>query len=488
MLRQSILLLAIAACVLGRTLPVRRLPHSGPARRFAVARGRIYGGHNAAPGEFPWQVSLQWALLKSRVHNCGGSIITTTSVLTAAHCVVQRGHYIAVAGEHDFSKNEGTEQEIYVSQQIADKRYPGGGVVAPHDIAVFKLKSAFTLNSYVRIIPLVGAGFTPVGGSAAVVSGWGRTRFATTPNVLQTLDVTIIDHKTCSKLVDELQMGSNPLTDTMICTGPVYDGTSTCNGDSGGPLVQDGVLIGLVSWGVNPCAIWGAPSVFTSVSAHLEFVNERRYPYGVYRTQDQPAAGQSLRDASSEDMTPLRAVAGDYDMSTDEGTEQEVLVTEQIPHPQFNGAAGVGPYDVSVFKLQSALTLNSNVQTISLPSAGAIPEGGSIGVLSGWGTTEDGTQPNILQTVDLTIYDYEICKAHMDELDPTFNPLTETMVCTGPFYEGISICAGDSGGPLEQNQQLIGIVSFTMNPCGAAGAPSIFTRVSAYLDFINENL
>ncbi|XP_049947522.1 trypsin-1-like [Schistocerca serialis cubense] len=125
MLRQTLLVLALVACVLGSTLPLRRLSHTGPARRFAVSRGRIYGGHDATRGEFPYQVSLQYVLLFFQYHNCGGSIISSNAILTAGHCAVDIGHYVAVAGDYDLSSNEGSEQEIRVSEQVVHPDYPG---------------------------------------------------------------------------------------------------------------------------------------------------------------------------------------------------------------------------------------------------------------------------------------------------------------------------------------------------------------------------
>ncbi|XP_046988936.1 trypsin-1-like [Schistocerca americana] len=274
MLRQTLLVLALVACVLGSTLPRRRLSHTGPARRFAVSRGRIYGGHDATRGEFPYQVSLQYVLLFFQYHNCGGSIISSNAILTAGHCAVDIGHYVAVAGDYDFSSNEGSEQEIRVSEQIVHPDYPGGLAVAANDIAVFILQSSLTLDDYAQVISLPSADSVPEGGSTAVVSGWGTTETAFTPDILQTVDVTIIDYETCRQNIDDLNMGSNPLTDTMVCTGPLYDGISTCSGDSGGPLAQNNELIGVVSWGIDPCGYEGAPSVFTRVSAHLDFINQ----------------------------------------------------------------------------------------------------------------------------------------------------------------------------------------------------------------------
>ncbi|XP_046988935.1 trypsin-1-like [Schistocerca americana] len=223
-------------------------------------------------GEFPYQVSLQHVVLGLRYHNCGGSILSSTAILTAGHCAVSLGHYVAVAGDYDLSSNEGSEQEIRVSDQTVHPLYPGG--VAANDIAVFTLQSSLSLGTYVQAISLPSAGSIPAGGSTAVISGWGTTETASTPDILQTVDVSIIDYETCSQNIDDLDLGTNPLTETMVCTGPIYDGISVCSGDSGGPLAQNGELIGVVSWGVDPCGYPGAPSVFTRVSAHLDFINQ----------------------------------------------------------------------------------------------------------------------------------------------------------------------------------------------------------------------
>lgn len=45
---------------------------------------RIVGGHDAAPGSWPWQVSLND---DGGSYFCSGSLINKDWVLTAAHCV-----------------------------------------------------------------------------------------------------------------------------------------------------------------------------------------------------------------------------------------------------------------------------------------------------------------------------------------------------------------------------------------------------------------
>lgn len=62
------------------------------------------------------------------------------------------------------------------------------------------------------------------------------------------------------------------------------------------------------------------------------------------------------------------------------------------------------------------------------------------------------------------------------------------MVCTGPIYGGLSPCSGDSGGPLVKSNFVVGVASWVVAPCGVLGAPAVYTKVSAYLDFINKHV
>lgn len=48
---------------------------------------KIVGGHQAEPGQFPYQVGM-YIQMDSKEVFCGGSLISPNYVLTAAHCTL----------------------------------------------------------------------------------------------------------------------------------------------------------------------------------------------------------------------------------------------------------------------------------------------------------------------------------------------------------------------------------------------------------------
>lgn len=62
---------------------------------------RVVNGNNADQHEWPWQISLRF----NGRHICGGSLIKTNMVLTAAHCVTRNKNpnaYKVVVGKYSF--------------------------------------------------------------------------------------------------------------------------------------------------------------------------------------------------------------------------------------------------------------------------------------------------------------------------------------------------------------------------------------------------
>lgn len=132
--------------------------------------------------------------------------------------------------------------------------------------------------------------------------------------------------------------------------------------------------------------------------------------------------------------------------------------------------------DITLLKTETAITGSSVVASIPI---GSTTIGSGVAVtLSGWGLTAViGSVPNNLQFINLRTIDNVACAERVWAI-------FSTSLCT--FTQaGEGACYGDSGGPLVANGVLVGLVSFG-RPY-AIGFPDIFTRISSYVDLIQEN-
>ncbi|KAL6429757.1 hypothetical protein ACFW04_007572 [Cataglyphis niger] len=224
---------------------------------------RIIGGDIAAIGQFKYQVSLQ----SYGEHICGGTIISSTHILTAAHCVdddFYTNDMIVITGTN--SPRIGGEKHdikcIRIHPEYTGEKETGW----KDDIAVITLKKPIKANDVQGPIPLASKNYIN-GGKRGIVSGWGRTKTSgSSSEILRWLSVNVLSQERC------LQGHKNPRTnENQICTLEKV-GKGACQGDSGGPLVVDGEVIGVVSW-VLPCAL-GISDVYTNVHKYLDFIEE----------------------------------------------------------------------------------------------------------------------------------------------------------------------------------------------------------------------
>ena len=89
-------------------------------------------------------------------HFCGGSVIGPNHVVSAAHCTViwdSPSEVIVVAGEHDRSVDEGTEQTVSVVKLTVHESY-GSPKNFENDIAIWELGEPLEMNDYVAPVTL----------------------------------------------------------------------------------------------------------------------------------------------------------------------------------------------------------------------------------------------------------------------------------------------------------------------------------------------
>ncbi|CAH1126141.1 unnamed protein product [Ceutorhynchus assimilis] len=164
--------------------------------------------------------------------------------------------------------------------------------------------------------------------------------------------------------------------------------------------------------------------------------------------------------------------------------QQIIAVRQIINHPGYPGGVQVSADDVCLIRLSKPLSFTANVQPIAIPPQGAKYQGSS--TLSGWGlTVSGGNIPNHLQYAILPLVEEYKCERILRALLGSNSPFSPNLnVCSGIRLGGESACSGDSGGPLEHNGRVVGIVSWVLMPCGAWDAPSVYAKTSAYSNWI----
>ncbi|XP_040517599.1 trypsin I-P1-like [Gallus gallus] len=217
---------------------------------------KIVGGYSCARSAAPYQVSLN-----SGCHFCGGSLISSQWVLSAAHCY--KSSIQVKLGEYNLAAQDGSEQTISSSKVIRHSGYNANTL--NNDIMLIKLSKAATLNSYVNTVPLPTSCVTA--GTTCLISGWGNTLSSGSlyPDVLQCLNAPVLSSSQCSSAYP------GRITSNMICIGNLNGGKDSCQGDSGGPVVCNGQLQGIVSWGIG-CAQKGYPGVYTKVCNYVSWI------------------------------------------------------------------------------------------------------------------------------------------------------------------------------------------------------------------------
>ncbi|KAG9466964.1 hypothetical protein GDO78_015824 [Eleutherodactylus coqui] len=241
----------------------------------------IVGGESSAPGEWPWQVSLQ---INGNAH-CGGSLITDFWVLTAAHCFqmpLETSAYTIYLGAYQLSDLQNPETESRTAEKIiVHPDFTNEG--SSGDIALVKLGNPVNFTTSIRPVRLPSEAVRLSEGTLCWATGWGSVEEnvpLAAPKTLQKVEVALIDNGQCETMYQSdaaSTLSYSHIQEDMICAGYQEGKKDSCQGDSGGPLLckWNGVWLqlGITSWG-NGCAMANYPGVYTRVQHYQSWLQQ----------------------------------------------------------------------------------------------------------------------------------------------------------------------------------------------------------------------
>lgn len=257
------------------------LPKKCGVTRFP--NGRVVGGQPAEKGSWPW-MAVVFVEKRNGVKSpdCGGALVTTRHVITAAHCIVTGRSATTMSprqltvrlGAHDLRQNnEPGAIDIGVDavrrhEQFEPRTYK-------NDIAVLRLSRPVRFNNDTSpvCLPFDSLYNVNLTQKTSFVTGFGTTAFnGPSSDVLMEVSFDIQGQELCRKAYErELN-----ITEEYLCAGMMDGSKDSCQGDSGGPLVTTGkekkyYLVGIVSFG-KLCAQPGYPGVYTRVTKYLDWL------------------------------------------------------------------------------------------------------------------------------------------------------------------------------------------------------------------------
>ncbi|XP_045763667.1 trypsin 5G1-like [Maniola jurtina] len=222
---------------------------------------KIVGGFNTTIQKFPYQAVL-YVFRGTVDYQCGGSIISTRYILTAAHCLPGATKIRVRIGSSDADFGGKT---YYSSNFKGHPEY--NPITSDYDVAYVRSDYKMKLDGVnARTVKLAPSGSFIEPGTILTVSGWGAdVENGSVVENLKAVTVPVVSYAACRRAY-------KTVTVRMICAGE--EGKDSCQGDSGGPAVtDDGIQRGVVSFGYG-CARPRNPGVYTNVSYVREWISE----------------------------------------------------------------------------------------------------------------------------------------------------------------------------------------------------------------------
>ncbi|KAJ1883704.1 Transmembrane protease serine 11D, partial [Coemansia sp. IMI 209127] len=206
----------------------------------------IIGGGPASEHEYPFVVHLSIETRPSWHAVCGGTLLSPSHIVTAAHCLFHAPspHAVNVGYGHAHIQRQKTVRaHAFHIHQDFDAR------TLANDIAIIELESPIRETREAHRVPVY---FGPVpGGQLLRTMGWGVTSNDAGEHTvarMNRVDLLVAAPRDCRR-VDRAFLSSNG---PFVCTS-TSGGRDECSGDSGAPaiLIEDGRFAGSRSGGIS---------------------------------------------------------------------------------------------------------------------------------------------------------------------------------------------------------------------------------------------
>ncbi|XP_052738135.1 transmembrane protease serine 9-like [Bicyclus anynana] len=498
---------------------------------------KIVGGYDTTIQDFPYQAYL---LLQkgSDYYQCGGSIISDSYILTAAHCLSGVSKVFARVGSTD-ADSGGTQ---YKSTHFkAHPKYNPGTL--DYDVGLIHFSNKINLDGEnAKAIQLAESGSSVPPDTTLTVSGWGATsENGDVSPTLMAVQVPTVSTEECNNSYGDI-------TVRMICAGVPEGGKDSCQGDSGGPAVGDGpIQLGIVSFGVG-CARPGYPGVYSNVSALRNWIRKNSgqekilsLELGSWRSwlesclpptvpSDYENVESSVPDNSTKRFHDDHYIVGGYNVTIQEFPYQAYLLLKKgRQYYQCGGSiisnryiltaahcltrvskviARVGSseadsggtqytsrefkihprydrstfdYDVGYVRFENIFIDEVNTAIVTLAESGTRVRPGTYLTVTGWGATEeDGDTSENLMAVQVPVVSNARCRQ-------SYDTITSRMICAGDEEGGRDSCGGDSGGPGVTDDRVQRAIVSNGIGCARPGIPGVYTNVASVREWIRRN-